>query len=220
MQSVDDAIFIIIFICLLFIILGYILGKIQLSFNEETNGCIGEIEVRELLNKYCNNKNAHVLNHLTLRLEDGLTSQIDHILVSTKGIFVIETKHFSGWIFADPKSKYWMQCLYSIKNQFQNPLFQNYKHVKAVQKLFLFLKPYHIHNMLVFSGEAEFKTDQPKNVFYIEDLISAIEKYPDNILNLNYIQFCIGRLEYLRLELTNKTDIEHHAFLNRKFGLQ
>lgn len=54
-------------------------------------------------------------------------------------------------------------------------------------------------------------------MFYLEELIAAIEKYPDNILNLNYIQFCVGKLEYERLALTQETDIEHHAYLSEKF---
>jgi hypothetical protein len=44
----------------------------------------------------------HLLNNVTLRLKDG-TTQIDHLLVSKFGVFVIETKDYKGWILADPK---------------------------------------------------------------------------------------------------------------------
>ena len=40
------------------------------------------------------------MNHVTLRM-DGGTTQVDHILVSRFGVFVIETKDYSGWIFAN-----------------------------------------------------------------------------------------------------------------------
>tara|TARA_R110002110_G_scaffold271566_3_gene487103 strand:+ start:131942 stop:132778 length:837 start_codon:yes stop_codon:yes gene_type:complete len=178
----------------------------------------GEAKVRRALTQYCRSRNAHVLNNVTLRLEDGSTTQVDHILVSTKGIFVIETKHYSGWIFADPKSKAWAQTFFRIKFRFQNPIFQNYKHVKATQKLLAFIEPRLIHNVVVFTGDALFKTDKPDNVFYIEELIPAIEQYTDAALSLNRVQFCIGRLEYMRLELTRETDIEHHEYLTQKFG--
>ena len=48
--------------------------------------------------------NYFLLNNITIPFEDG-TTQIDHVLVSTKGIFVIETKHYSGWIFANENCK-------------------------------------------------------------------------------------------------------------------
>lgn len=108
--------------------------------------------------------------------------------------------------------------IYENKYPFQNPLFQNYKHVKEIQRIFDFLDPKMIHNIVVFTGEAEFKTPKIDNVCYIQDLIPLIMKYSDDVLSLNRVQFCVGRLEYIRLELTEMTDIEHQKFLNQKFG--
>lgn len=196
------------------LILGYSIGIYRKRATENS----GEALVRQSLVEYCKNKDAHILNHITLRLEDGSTTQIDHVLVSTKGIFVIETKHFKGWIFGHPKSKIWTQVIYENQYIFQNPLFQNYKHIKEIQRIFEFLEPRLIHNIVVFSGEAVFKTDKIDNVCYIEELIPTIEKYSDGAISLNRVQFCVGRLEYMRLELTQKTDIEHHTYLAQKFG--
>ncbi len=154
-----------------------------------------------------------------MRLDDGSTTQVDHVLISTKGVFVIETKHYRGWIFASPKFKVWTQCTYAGKYTFQNPMYQNYKHVKAIQSLFEFLEPTIIHNMVVFSGNAVFKTVKPDNVHHIDELIPSIEKYRDGTLSLNRVQFCIGRLEYMRLEVTRKTDIEHQQYLTQRFGI-
>ena len=69
----------------------------------------------------------HLLNHVTLRLEDR-TTQIDHVLVSHFGLFVIKTRDYKGWIFADPRDRYWTQVLYRAKFRFQNPLHQNHRH--------------------------------------------------------------------------------------------
>jgi hypothetical protein len=71
------------------LVVGYTIGIYRRRRVENT----GEALVRHSLEKYCENKDAHVLNCITLRLEDGSTTQIDHILICTKGIFVIETKH-------------------------------------------------------------------------------------------------------------------------------
>ncbi len=100
-------------------------------------------------------------------------------MVSTKGIFVIETKHYKGGIFDNPKSKVWAQSIYGNKYTLQNPLHQNYKHVKEIQRIFDFLEARFIHNIVVFSGESVFKTPKIDNVCYIEELIPVIEKYSE-----------------------------------------
>src|SRR5262245_65100442 len=66
----------------------------------------------------------------------GQSVQIDHVVVTDTGVFVIETKHYSGWIFGHPNDSHWTQVIYKKKSRFQNPLRQNYGHVKAVQSLF------------------------------------------------------------------------------------
>lgn len=196
------------------LILGYLGGRYRRRIAENS----GEAKIRQSLVNYCVDKDAHILSNITLRLEDGSTTQIDHILISTKGIFVIEAKHYKGLIIADTKSKFWTQVIHNKEYNFQNPVFQNYKHVVAVQNLFEFLAPEFIYNIVVFTGEARFKTTTPENVYYIKKLIPAIDDYSQGVLSLNRVQFCIGRLEYIRLELTKKTDIEHKAYLIKKFG--
>ncbi|MEI6094480.1 MAG: nuclease-related domain-containing protein [Gammaproteobacteria bacterium] len=200
-------------------VLGFLFGYIKGRYSRRRAENCGEALVRQSLAKYCENRDAHVLNNVTLRLDDGSTTQVDHVLISTKGVFVIETKHYRGWIFASPKFKVWTQCTYAGKYTFQNPMYQNYKHVKAIQSLFEFLEPTIIHNMVVFSGNAVFKTVKPDNVHHIDELIPSIEKYRDGTLSLNRVQFCIGRLEYMRLEVTRKTDIEHQQYLTQRFGI-
>jgi restriction system protein len=60
------------------------------------------------------------------------TAQIDHVIVSVHGIFVVETKNMKGWIFGDERSSQWTQSVFGRKSRFQNPLHQNYRHVKAL----------------------------------------------------------------------------------------
>ncbi len=212
-ESFDNICFLI--LPIIGLIVGFTLGKYRRWVVEN----IGEALVRQALEEYCENKDAHVLNCATLRLEDGSTTQVDHILISTKGIFVIETKHYSGWIFGSQTSKLWTKIIYNNKYSFQNPLFQNYKHIKEIQRIFDFLNPKLIHNIVVFSGDSNFKTHRIDNVCNLEELIPTIEKHSDGALSLNRVQFCIGRLEYMRLKLTQQTDVEHQAYLEQKYGL-
>lgn len=102
------------------------------------------------------------LNNITLHTENG-TTQIDHIIVSKYGIFVIEAKNMDGWIFGDVKSTQWTQCLFGKKFRFQNPLHQNYRHNKALQE-FLGVEESKLISLVMFWGECEFKTPMPENV--------------------------------------------------------
>ena len=63
------------------------------------------------------------------------TTQIDHILVSAYGIFVIETKNLKGWIFGSAENATWTQVLAGKKYPFQNPLKQNYRHTRCARRL-------------------------------------------------------------------------------------
>ena len=102
------------------------------------------------------------LNNITLQTEHG-TTQIDHIIVSKYGIFVIEAKNMDGWIFGDVQSAQWTQCRFGKKYWFQNPLHQNYRHTKALQA-FLGVDESKLISLVMFWGESEFKTPMPDNV--------------------------------------------------------
>ncbi|OBZ18530.1 NERD nuclease [Bacillus sp. FJAT-27264] len=57
-------------------------------------------------------------------------SQIDHVVISPYGLFVIETKNYNGEIKGTRSDKYWR-----VSNRFNmyNPLRQNYGHMKALE---------------------------------------------------------------------------------------
>ena len=159
----------------------------------------------------------HLMNNVTLRMKDGMT-QIDHVLVSKYGVFVIETKDYKGWIFADAKQSNWTQVLFKRKFRFQNPIFQNYRHIRAIQDSLDFLPGNAIKSAVIFTGEAEFKTDIPAGVFSIARFIDHVKDQTEEILSLNRVQFCVGRLESNRLAITRKTDVEHVQSLQRRHG--
>lgn len=91
------------------------------------------------------------------------TTQIDHIIVSKFGIFIVETKNMKGWIFGDKNSKNWTQVIYRSKSYFQNPLRQVFRQSKILSE-FLEIDESLIHSIVRFSGECKFKTDMPLNV--------------------------------------------------------
>jgi hypothetical protein len=177
----------------------------------------GEAAVRRELVARFSAPAYHLLNNVTLPVEDG-TTQVDHVLVSRFGVFVLESKHYKGWLFAQATALQWTQVLYKKHYKFQNPIHQNRKHVSAVAKLLDFVPTEHIHSVVVFTGEATFKTQRPAGVVALPELQAHISSFGVEVLTENRMQFCVGRLEHCRLALTKQTDVEHVAHLRRKFG--
>jgi restriction system protein len=194
-----------------------LIGYIVRGYRNNHFQNIGEVLVRNALIEHLKSNSWHLLNNVTLQLENH-TTQVDHILVSRFGIFVIETKHYKGWIFGDERSKEWTQVIWKRKFKFQNPMHQNYKHVKAIQDILDFIPKEHIIGIVVFTGDAVFKTKQPQNVYSLESLIKYLKSLEQETLTENRLQFCVGRLECLRLALTRETDIEHINNLNNRFS--
>jgi Nuclease-related domain len=178
----------------------------------------GEALLSRALQTYFGPPDYHLLNHVTLQLKNG-TTEIDHILVSRFGVFVIETKDYKGWIFGDARQAKWTQVLFKYKFRFQNPIVQNFGHVRAVQDLLDFLPPDAVKSIVVFIGEAEFKTEIPQGVFEgLSDLIAYLRKQTIPVMSLNRVQFCVGRIETARLAISGKTDVEHVQSLERRYG--
>lgn len=201
-------------------ILGIIVGlsiKVSSQYRLRLAQNRGEASVRKIIISNFQSPEFHLLNNITLPFQDG-TTQVDHILVSTKGIFVIETKHFSGWIFGEEKSPVWTQVIYRTKNKFQNPIRQNYKHIKVIQHLLDFLPEEQIHSIVVFTGDGKFKTSIPKGVVYQRGLAEYISTFQEEVISKNRLEFCVGRLECKRYEVTKETDLQHRAYLARKFS--
>ena len=196
---------------------GFLLGRRRKKKIKEKEENQGESAVRKVLTNHCKESTAHVLNNITLEYGDG-TTQIDHILITQNGIIVIETKHYSGWLFANEKQKQWTQVIFKFKNKFQSPIFQNKKHVQAVQKLLDFIPKEQIQSLVVFTGDAEFKTEVPQGVIKLNQLISYVDGIRLGSLTDNRVQFCVGRLECKRFEITARTDVEHQKYLEQKFG--
>lgn len=94
-------------------------------------GVMGEKRVAHILKKLPEDR-YKVINNLLIQ-NNGYTTQIDHIVVSVYGIFVIETKTYQGWIYGGENSDYWTQNIYGNKYQLRNPIHQNYGHIKALK---------------------------------------------------------------------------------------
>ncbi len=158
----------------------------------------------------------HRLNNITLPLANGGSTQIDHIIVSKYGIFVIETKNYKGWIFGNEKQKQWTQVIMGQKYKFQNPLRQNYLHIKTLAEL-LELEMSYFHSMIAFIGECELKTrdELPEHVL-TSGLASYVKKKQHQILTEEEVKSIVEQIENNRFTKSWRTNREHKAYLKDK----
>ncbi|MCT6699890.1 nuclease-related domain-containing protein [Rheinheimera sp. 4Y26] len=141
-------------------------------------GFIAERQLAKLLSNRLSDDYRHYHN-VILKTAQGDLTEIDHLLVSPFGIFVIEVKNYQGWIFGGQHHAHWVVQHYRRKNQFPSPIRQNYKHTEAVAHFFEIdstIKTEKIFSIIAFSDRAEFKTAMPDNVLHIEDVGRYIEK--------------------------------------------
>lgn len=93
--------------------------------------------------------------------EDGTTSEIDVLMIHETGIYVFESKNYSGWIFGSEKNRTWTATLpqgkgRSKKVKFYNPIMQNKGHIKYL-KSYLGNESIDYFSYIVFSERCELK---------------------------------------------------------------
>ncbi|HHK8465386.1 TPA: NERD domain-containing protein [Vibrio parahaemolyticus] len=169
-------------------------------------GVFGEFLVNRLLSKLPESDYT-LIKDITLPTNDG-TTQVDHIVVSRYGIFVVETKNMKGWIFGSARQKQWTQKIYRHSSKFQNPLHQNYKHIKALETL-LGCSEEHLHSVIVFIGDSTFKTEMPPNVTYARGSIRYIQQFNDVVFSDNDYARLTESINRLKLKRGVITDLKH-----------
>lgn len=181
------------------------------SFSPNIKGWIGEKAVSDILAKLPNDQ-YKIINNLMIKTENGST-QIDHIVVSKYGIFVIETKNYKGWITGGEYSDNWTKNMYGKKYQFFNPLRQNFGHVKNLSKITNMSIDKFIP-IVAFSSRSELKVQTEKPLIYISQVKKIIETYTDLKLSGNEQEEIYNQL--LSLNITDKeAKREHVTNINR-----
>ena len=146
-----------------------------------------------------------VFNDVIIR-NGNWTSQIDHLIISHYGLFVIETKNYKGWIFGSETASQWTQNIYGKKNRFMNPIHQNYAHVKAIEALLSQEYPLlPIFPIVAFSSEATLKFDTNGKVVTFRQLARTIRSHQDKVLDSVEMTAIV---EWLRTADINSADVK------------
>jgi restriction system protein len=160
-------------------------------------GALGEWIVNVILQLSFKQPDYYLFKDVLLPTDKG-TTQIDHILLSRYGIFVIETKNMKGWIFGKENQPKWTQQIYKHKFYFQNPTYQNFKHKRALESV-LDLDGANVKSIVVFVGDAKFKTKMPTHVIHSSGLRRYIktftkERFSDTEMDGLKCQLSAGKL--------------------------
>ncbi|WP_371454680.1 NERD domain-containing protein [Algoriphagus sp. A40] len=142
-----------------------------------------------------------VLNNVLLNVGES-TTQIDHIVISRSGLFVIETKNYKGWIYGHENSEYWKQILFSNGYSFKNPINQNNVHVYALKRILLGYPQIKYFPIVVFSGGAVLKnvTNWSPGIYSNRLLRTIREQDCESNLSFDQMQAIYDQLDKLRLK--------------------
>ena len=92
-----------------------------------------------------------VFHNLYVPFYNGATTEVDVLFLTVKGIFVIESKNYSGAIIGRDTDKYWTQKLFGGEmHRFYNPILQNKTHINALKE-YLNNPPVPLISWIVFS---------------------------------------------------------------------
>jgi Nuclease-related domain/Topoisomerase DNA binding C4 zinc finger len=178
----------------------------------KVKGILGEKSVGLFLGKL-DPQEYKVFHDLYIPIRGGKTSQIDHVVVSKFGLFVIETKNYKGWIYGSDKNKYWTQVIYKRKEKFFNPIHQNYSHIKALQEYLNIDEPITFHSIIVFTTRAKLKKidiqDERSKVIYSPQVSKIILKQNRKMLSPLQVKQMINKLE--NVKTPNRTKKREHV---------
>lgn len=177
-------------------------------------GHLGELLVRYAAHRRLDAHTYRRLHNVTLPTLDG-TTQVDHVFVSVYGIFVLETKNMKGWIFGSEGQAQWTQKFPRRSFRFQNPLRQNFKHLKALETA-LGVAPEHVHSVITFVGGSTFKTQMPANVTQGGRFVRYIRSFQQVVFSEQEVDALFRALETGRLAPTRATHRAHVDNLKKR----
>lgn len=184
-------------------------------------GNYGEFLTYRILEKCGESK---ILCNVYLPKQNDETTEVDLISINSKGIFVYESKNYSGWIFGDEKNKNWTQSVKGGKKyKLYNPIFQNNGHIRAIDKYLEKSYSESFLSYIVFSERCELKkiTVTSSNVRVINryrlkktlmnDIITLTDRLNDEEINQIYEKLKLNTL------VTSSERQKHIEYIKSKY---
>jgi hypothetical protein len=188
------------FSTILFIVLAVSIGVLIIWLKlPSTKGLIGELFVKNQLKQLAQHYKGLSFHNLMFS-EGEKSTQLDNLLITNKGVYVIEVKNYSGRIYGDQNQDQWYQTIrydnkrkgkrgktytktHIAKNSFFNPIKQNLIHVNAIKSYIESLKGLPLFNIVVFTNQSDLSNLEMKdesayviNRRNLNKLVEQIEK--------------------------------------------
>jgi restriction system protein len=186
----------------------------QISLSIVFKGWIGELKTIIAKKVFLRSSDYIDLNNVTIHTGVG-TTQIDHIIISRYGVFVVETKNMNGWIFGCADNPQWTKTNRGHKLTFQNPLHQNHAHIKALSKL-IGVHPSMMHSVVMFRGDCSLRTPMPPNVL-TSGYASYIKSKTKVFFDEPEVRRIVSAIRKVMLPKTRATRLAHAAHLRQRF---
>ena len=184
------------------------------SSRAEAIGDFGEKRVSSFLEDLpCNDY--QVYNDLLIR-NGSYTTQVDHLIISRYGVFVLETKNVHGKVYGSGNAEFWKQYLPDIgykrygftqEHQLRNPIWQNEGHIKTLRRL-VFGNDVLICGIIAFPSETRINVSADQPVLNMRDVVPFIKQYRDVVLSIDQVNFYRRRL--LEVISTSESDRKEH----------
>lgn len=168
------------------------------SYESKVKGYVGEKLVAKKLSKL-NKRKYKIINNLLLKTLKG-TAQIDHIVISQYGIFVIETKNYKGIITGDEYDDNWNQILFNNKEVLRNPIKQNNGHIKALKDVIPALRYKKINSIILFTKRSNLKVNTETTVIYYNKVNKVIKRSRKKEFTKEEVDYIYKKLNELNID--------------------
>ena len=197
------------------------------AVEEQKRGQRGEEKVYDTLEKLDGHKG--VIRNCYLPTQRGDTTEVDLVLIHESGIYVIESKNYSGWIFGSENQRYWTQSFSdgkggSQKYKFYNPIWQNDTHIKALQWV-LGDTRVNIYSYIVFGDECRLMDiRQNTDNYYVvqrKELLSSVKANAEaygSLLSDEMIDWYYREL-YPYTQVSEEQKMEHAKKIHERYHM-
>ena len=178
-----------------------------ISANSWIREYIGRTFVNLMARKGLDDESYYLIKNVSLPTEEG-SVQINHVIVSAYGVFVVETVSVKGWVYGSPHNQSWIQETNRRKYKFPNPLLEINETSRNLANL-LGLYPHQVHPMVIFVSDTLFKSEMPENVTQGMGYLRYIKSKSNEVLAGPQALDIVDAIESGRLANSYATDWQH-----------
>ena len=179
------------------------------SIKSIITGKVGEFKVNLKLKGI---PDSVIINDLKFTVNENKTCQIDHVLVCSRGIFVIETKAYAGSIYGNDSQREWTQVLQygKIKNKMYSPVKQNNTHIYELSKK---IGKRDLFNCVVFTKN-NIEHIESEYVFTLKSIKKHILKQP-KIYSMLEVELIAEEIKNINEDISNRKHVQNIKKMQR-----